>query len=67
MTNEVLDEDRDQSQDGDRPVKISLRGSKLLEYLHLDELVRELVKRDTANPELVRACWAELQQYKVDL
>lgn len=65
MTNDVVVEDRDRSQEGDRPVKISPQGSKLLESIHLDELIQELVRRDTANPELVKTCQAELKQYKV--
>lgn len=64
MTNDVLLEDQGKSRGGDRPVKISPEGIKLFEYIQFDDLVQELVNRDKANSDLVRAYRNEMSQYK---
>jgi hypothetical protein len=64
MTNDVLAEDRDQSQGGDRPVKITPKGSELMQRIHLDELIQALINRDTAHAGLVKTYQAELKRYQ---
>lgn len=64
MAGDVLDEERGTAGEPDRRVRINRQGNQLLEYIHLNELVTALVRREESNPDLVRACRDELTNYR---
>jgi len=64
MAGDVLDEERGQAGELDRPVRINQRGKEILEYIHLNELVETLVHREQSNPGLVQMCRDEMGKYR---
>lgn len=64
MVGEVLEEQRGETGERDRPVRIGPRGREVLEYIHLNELVEALVHRERQNPDLVQRCRQELGQHR---
>lgn len=64
MAGDVLEEQKGEAGEQDRPVRISQRGREVLEYIHLNELVEALIHRESRDSDLVQKCRKELAKHR---
>lgn len=64
MAGDVLEEQRGETGEGDRPVRIGQRGREVLEYIHRDKLVKALVRREQHNMDLIQQCREDLERHR---